>query len=134
MKEIFQLPENLPKFHASDASRRVLAEFDDGDVLYVVGTVDVSVVQGEIEVLGYAMTADAPTKSTLYSSGLRGLISIASSTGGGRKAFVSLEASGPPVTRWKTFVDEYVPGESSVKFHDARKRGFFLKRKKVRGQ
>lgn len=129
MKEMFQLPDSLPEFYASDASRRVLAEFDDGDVLYVIGAVDVSVVRGEIEVFGFAVTADAPTKTALYSYGPSGLISIAS-TGGGRKALVSLEESGPPASGRKAFVDEYVPGEWYPRFRDARKRAFPKKTEK----
>jgi len=90
MKEIFQLPDTLPVFYESDSSEKVLIEFNGEDVLYIIGTVDVSVLEGKIETWGYTMTVDTP-KTVLYSLGLHGLISITSANG--QKAVVILEKS-----------------------------------------
>lgn len=107
MKQIFQLPDSLPIFHKSNTSEKVLIEFNDEDVLYIIGTVDVRVVEGKIETWGYTLTVDSPT-TTLYSSGLHGLISIASADG--QKAVVVLEKSGLSY-KWKSFISEYVPSK-----------------------
>lgn len=107
MKQIFQLPDSLPKFHKSNTSEKVLIEFNNEDVLYIIGTVDVSVVEGKIETWGYTLTSDSP-KTTLFSSGLQGLISIISADG--QKAIVVLEKSGLS-DKWKTFISEYVPSK-----------------------
>lgn len=107
MKEIFQLPESLPKFYKSTVSQKVLIEFNGTDVLYIIGTADVSVVKGKIEIWGYTMTADSST-TTLYSSGLYGLIPIKSACG--QKAIVSL-AKSVRATKWKTFMNDYAPSE-----------------------
>ncbi|XP_022178360.1 polynucleotide 5'-hydroxyl-kinase nol9 [Myzus persicae] len=105
MKEIFQLPDTLPVFFESDASEKVCIEFNGEDVLYIIGAVDVHVLEGTIEPWGYTMTVDSP-KTTLYSSGLHGLISIASADG--QKAVVMLEKSGQS-SKWKTFMNNYIP-------------------------
>lgn len=107
MKEIFRLPDSVPTFFRSDTSEKLLIEFNSGDVLYVIGTVDVRVVKGAVETWGHTTTADDAT-TTLYSSGLHGLISIASADG--QKAVVLLEKNNSRVQRWKTFMNEYVPG------------------------
>jgi len=112
MRDIFKLPDNTPAFFKSDVSENLLVEFNTGDnVLYVGGIVDVKVVKGAVEIWGFAMTVDSPT-TTLYSSGSHGLISIASA--GGKKAIVSLEKSSR-AERWKTFMNEYMPGNCSVR-------------------
>ncbi|KAL4096960.1 hypothetical protein QTP88_021824 [Uroleucon formosanum] len=105
MKEIFQLPDTLPVFCESDSSEKVLIEFNGEDVLYIIGTVDVHVLEGTIEPWGYTMTVDSP-KTTLYSSGLHGLIPIASADG--QKAVVVLEKS-TQSSKWKTFMNNYIP-------------------------
>jgi len=105
MKEIFQLPDTLPVFYESDSSEKVSIEFNGEDVLYIIGAVDVQVLEGTIEPWGYTMTVDSP-KTTLYSSGLHGLIPIASADG--QKAVVVLEKSSQS-SKWKTFMNNYVP-------------------------
>ncbi|XP_026805972.1 polynucleotide 5'-hydroxyl-kinase nol9 [Rhopalosiphum maidis] len=105
MKEIFQLPDTLPIFYESDSSEKVLIEFNGEDVLYIIGTVDVSVLEGKIETWGYTMTVDTP-KTALYSLGLHGLISITSANR--QKAVVILEKSSQ-TNKWKTFMNKYVP-------------------------
>lgn len=105
MKEIFQLPDTLPVFYESNSSEKVLVEFNGRDVLYIIGTVDVSVLEGKIETWGYTMTVDTP-KTVLYSIGLRGLIPIKSADG--QKAVVVLEKSSQ-TRKWKTFMNKYVP-------------------------
>jgi len=107
MKTIFQLPDTLPVFLESDSSEKVLVEFNGEDILYIIGTVDINVLEGNIELWGYNMTVDSPM-TTLYSSGLHGLISIKSANG--QKAVVMLEKSGQ-TTKWKTFMNKYVPSE-----------------------
>lgn len=111
MKEIFQLPDTLPVFCESDSSEKVLIEFNGEDVLYIIGTVDVHVLEGTIEPWGYTMTVDSP-KTTLYSSGLHGLIPIASADG--QKAVVVLEKS-TQSSKWKTFMNNYIPSTLKVK-------------------
>jgi len=107
MKEIFKLPDSIPTFFKSNtSSENSLIEFNNGDVLYVIGTVDVKVVEGAVETWGFTMTKDSPT-TTLYSSGVHGLISIASADG--QKAIVLLEKNSH-TERWKTFMNEYMPG------------------------
>lgn len=107
MKEIFQLPDSLPKFYKSTESEKVLIELNGDDVLYIIGTVDVSVVEGKIEIWGYTMTTDCST-TTLYSSGLYGLIPIKSACG--QKTVVSL-AESVRATKWKTFMNDYAPSK-----------------------
>lgn len=107
MKEIFKLPESLPKFFKSDVSENVLIEFNGQQILYIIGTVDVCVVEGEIETWGLIMTTDSPI-TTLYSTGVHGLISIRSAND--QKAIVQLAKSGR-TEKWKTFMNQYVPGE-----------------------
>lgn len=107
MKEIFKLPDSLPKFFKSDVSKNVLVEFNGQQILYVVGTIDVCVVEGEIETWGFTMTTDSPI-TTLYSIGVYGLISISSVNG--QKAIVQLANSGR-TEKWKTFMNQYVPGK-----------------------
>jgi len=103
MKEIFQLPNSLPTFYKSNVLEKVLIEFNKGDILYIIGIVNVSVIEGKIEAWGFTMTVDSPM-TTLYSSGLHGLISIASADG--QKARVLLEKS-TNTEKWKTFMNEY---------------------------
>jgi len=111
MKEIFQLPDTLPVFYESNSSEKVLVEFNNKDVLYIIGTVDVSVLEGKIETWGYTMTVDTP-KTVLYSIGLRGLIPIKSADG--QKAVAVLEKSGQ-TSKWKTFMNKYVISMLKVK-------------------
>lgn len=111
MKEIFQLPDTLPVFFESDSSEKVSIEFNGEDILYIIGVIDVHVLEGTIEPWGYTMTVDSP-KTTLYSSGLHGLISISSADG--QKAVVVLEKSSQ-CTKWKTFMNNYVPSMLKVK-------------------
>jgi len=111
MKEIFQLPDTLPVFFESDSSEKVLIEFSGEEVLYFIGAIDVHVLEGTIEPWGYMMTVDSP-KTTLYSSGLHGLISISSADG--QKAVVVLEKSSQS-SKWKTFMNNYVPSMLKVK-------------------
>jgi len=110
MKEIFQLPDTLPVFFESDLSEKVLIEFNDEEILYIIGAVDVQVLEGTIEPWGYTMTVDSP-KTTLYSSGLHGLISIASANG--HKAVVMLEKSSQS-SKWKSFMSIYVPSTLTI--------------------
>lgn len=104
MKEIFQLPDSLPLFYKSNGSDQVLLEFNGKDVLNIIGVVDVKVVEGTIELWGFTMTPDSPP-TTIYSSGLLGLISISSADG--QKAIVILEKSAHN-SKWKTFMNEYI--------------------------
>ncbi|XP_050428279.1 polynucleotide 5'-hydroxyl-kinase nol9 [Adelges cooleyi] len=108
MKQIYQLIENLPNFYESNKCQKVLVEFNNEEVLYIIGTVDVAVMEGSIEVWGYRMTPDTPS-TTLYSSGLFGLISITSSNK--QKAVVLLENS-KLSCKWRTFMNTYVPSFS----------------------
>lgn len=105
MKQIFQLPQTLPKFYKSTVSEQVLIEFNKGEFVYIVGIVDVRVLEGEIETLGFTITVDSPT-TTLYSSGYHGLIPILST--GKQKAIVLLEKSNPTST-WQMFMKVYAP-------------------------
>lgn len=106
MKEIFQLSDNLPRFYKSNISENVLIEFNNENILYIIGIVDVKVIEGKIETWGYTMTVDSPI-TTLYSSGQLGLISIASADG--QKATVLLEKS--HCEKWKAFMTEYMSGK-----------------------
>lgn len=106
MKEIFQLPDSLPKFYKSNESQKVLIEFNDKKFLYIIGIVEVYVLEGEIEIWGFTMTVDSPI-TTLYSSGFHGLVSISSSNG--QKAIIVLQNS-RQISRWKAFMSEYIPG------------------------
>lgn len=106
MKEIYQLPDTLPAFYNSRESESVLVEFNNEDILFVIGIVDIRVVEGEIDTWGFIMTADSPT-ATLYSSGLHGLISISSANK--KKAIVALKKN-VRADGWKSFMKEYVPG------------------------
>lgn len=105
MKEIFQLPDSLPLFYKSNGSDQVLLEFNGDDVLNIIGVVDVKVVEGTIELWGFTMTSDSPP-TTIYSSGLVGLISISSADR--QKAIVVLSKSAR-TSKWKTFMNEYIP-------------------------
>lgn len=106
MKEIFQLPDSLPKFYKSNESEKVLIEFNGEEYLYIIGIVEVYVLEGEIETWGFTMTVDSPI-TTLYSSGLHGLISLSSANG--QKAIIVLQKSSQS-SRWKAFMNEYIPG------------------------
>lgn len=105
MKEIYQLPDTLPTFYNSQVSDSVLVEFNDEDVLYIIGIIDIKVIEGEIDAWGFTMTADSPM-ATLYSSGLHGLISISSADR--RKAIVELKKN-VNTNGWKSFMKEYAP-------------------------
>lgn len=112
MKEIFQLPNTLPIFYNSNSSESVLVEFNNEDVLYIIGIVNVRVVEGKIETWGFTMTKSSPMV-TLYSSGSYGLISIASVDG--RKAVILLEKSIWSY-KWQTFMNEYIPSKLNYKY------------------
>lgn len=109
LKRIFQLPETLPKFYKSNVSEQVLIEFNKNEFVYVIGIVDVRVLEGEIETLGFTITVDSPTR-TLYSSGFHGLISIGST--GEQKAIVLLEKSSR-TSMWQKFMNDYAPSMSN---------------------
>ncbi|KAF0758813.1 polynucleotide 5'-hydroxyl-kinase nol9-like, partial [Aphis craccivora] len=111
MKEIFRLPDTLLVFYESNSSEKVVIEFNGEDVLYIIGTVDVCVLEGKMDVWGYTMAVDTP-KTVLYSIGLRGLIPIKSADG--QKAVVILEKSSQTI-KWKTFMNKYVLGMLKVK-------------------
>jgi len=111
MKEIFRLPDTLLVFYESNSSEKVLIEFNGDDVLYIIGVVDICVLEGKIEVWGYTMAVDTP-KTVLYSIGLRGLIPIKSADG--QKAVVILEKSSQTI-KWKTFMNKYVLSMLKVK-------------------
>lgn len=110
MKEIFQLPDSLPIFYNSDNGEKVLIEFNNGDILYIIGIVDIRVIEGKLEVFGFTMTKDSPT-TTLYSSGQHGLISVASADE--QKALVLLEKSSC-TSKWMTFMNEYIPSRYNL--------------------
>lgn len=107
MKEIFQSSDNLPRFYKSNTSDNVLIEFNNQNILYIIGIVDVKVIEGKIETWGFTMTVDSPM-TTVYSSGLHGLISIASADG--QKATIVLEKS-ENSERWIAFMNEYIPSK-----------------------
>lgn len=109
LKQIFQLPKTLPKFYKSNVSEQVLIDFNKEEFVYLVGIVDVRVLEGEIETLGFTITVDSPT-TTLYSSGSHGLISIAST--GDQKATVLLEKSSR-TSAWQKFMNDYAPSMSN---------------------
>lgn len=108
LKALFQLPQTLPNFFKSTASEQVIVEFNKGEFVYLIGIVDVRVLVGEIEILGFTITVDSPI-TTLYSSGYHGLISIASI--GEQKATVLLQKSSH-TSMWQKFMKDYAPGMS----------------------
>lgn len=98
----------MPVFLKSYASENeVFVEFENDNVLYVIGTVNIKVVYGAVEVWGYTMTVNSPV-TTLYSSTVHGLISITSANK--QKAVASLHRS-HEADKWKMFMNTYMPSK-----------------------